>query len=65
MNLLEQYLEPDYTVKILPKEKAPTRDTTWIAFDGKIDCYGNIRHVKRLFTQKEWQEAKKRGYYLA
>lgn len=65
MNLLEQYLEPNYNVQRLPPEKAPTQDIEWVVFDGKVDCYGNVHHVHRLFTLKEWQKIEKQGFYLA
>lgn len=65
MNLIENYLEPDYNVKVLPPEKAPTQDTTWVAFDGEVDCYGNVHQVHKLFPLDKWKKVKKQGYYLA
>lgn len=49
MNLIENYLEPDYNVKVLPPEEAPTQNTTWVAFDGKVDCYGNVMKYINYF----------------
>lgn len=65
MNLLENYLQPGYTIKTLPKDKTPVKDVDWVIFDGKVNCYGNIKHVHRLFTYDDWQEIKKHGYFMA
>lgn len=65
MNLLEQYLEPGYKVTVLKDKDSPIKGVTCVRYDGKVDCYGDIQQVQKIFTLKEWHQVKKQGYYMA
>ena len=41
MNLLEQYIQPGYTTKLLKGQDSPVKGVVFVQFDGKVDCYGN------------------------
>ncbi len=65
MNLLEHYLEPGYTARVLTGDESPVKGVTYVEFDGKVNCYGTVRRTKALFELDEWQEIEKKGYYMA
>ena len=36
-----------------------------VVHDGKIDCYGHIESLKRLFDIDGWNRVKDKGYFMA
>lgn len=65
MNLLEQYLEPGYTITVLKGKDSPIQGVTCVKYDGQVNCYGDIQQVHKIFTLEEWNKIKKQGYYMA
>lgn len=68
MNILEHYIQPGYhhwelSQKQKKAMKLPVNER-WIWFQGNVDCYGDIRCVKRPFYIDDWKEIEKQGYYL-
>ena len=39
-------------------------DEGFVEFKGKVDCYGNVQQVHKIFSAEEWTVVKKRGYYM-
>ena len=60
MNLVENYIEPGYTVRTV-RNKA---GESFVKFDGFVNCYGNVTHQSRIWTIDQWQQIKKQGYFL-
>ena len=65
MNLLEHYLQPGYKAEVVPEDESPVPGATFVRFDGKVNCYGNIQQVHEVFFADEWEKVKKQGYYMA
>ena len=66
MNLLENYILPGYQVRKISREEVPFEydDEGFVEFKGKVDCYGNVQQVHKIFSAEEWTVVKKRGYYM-
>lgn len=62
MNLIENYIEPGYTIKVL-KNKTVNGDT-FVMFDGFVNCYGNVTHRHLTWALDEWKEIEKKGYFV-
>lgn len=69
MNLLEHYIKKiiseedctdDYERSIGRKPRFPC-----IKVVAEINCYGIEETVTNYWLQPDWEEAKKRGYYIA
>lgn len=60
MNLLEHY------IKEIKNTKTKTVDENeYIIAIMIVNCYGVVEETTSIFTPAKWEEAKKRGYYLA
>ncbi|AGB62680.1 hypothetical protein [Bacillus phage phiAGATE] len=65
MNVLEYHIVEIHSVnpyraewtKEVPGKKFVTADIT-------TNCYGSIKRESRVFTQTEWDEVVRKGYYL-
>ena len=66
MNLLENYILPGYQVRKIPREEVPFEydGEGFIEFKGKVNCYGNIQRVRKIFSAEEWAVTKKQGHYM-
>lgn len=62
MNLLENYIQKGY--KITKVDPSPVPNVPFIKFEGDVDCYGNVQHEIHYWSEDEWQEIKKKGYYM-
>ena len=62
MNLLEHYID-----EIISEEKIqnPDNGNGYYRVNAIVDCYGNKDKINRLFSIKEWEQAKAQGYYMA
>ena len=67
MNLIENYIQPDYQIRKLSRLEVPFEydGKGFVEFNGKVDCYGNVQQVHKIFSIEEWEKVKKQGYYLA
>lgn len=65
MNLLEIYIKKIHSVE--PYNTEWTRefpDKEFVKVDVTTDCYGNVRREQRVFNTQEWEEIKKKGYWM-
>lgn len=53
MNLLEHYIQPDYTITDLHDDKSPIPGVYFVKFEGDVDVYGTISHVVKYWPHKE------------
>lgn len=60
MNLLEHYIKEIHEEEILVFE-----GKTYVKADITVNCHGRVERKKDIFAVSEWEEAKKRGYYMA
>lgn len=59
MNLLEHYIitvHGEHEIYMFPD---------FVKVDLTYDCYGTIRRCRKMFRKSEWEEAKKKGVFLA
>ncbi len=61
MNLIENYIQPDYQIRKLSRQEVPFEydGKGFVSFDGLVDCYGNIRKVHKIFSIEQWEKVKK------
>lgn len=61
MNLIEHYIKEVHSEEIIAEDWG-----SFVQVEVTINCYGRIERVKTSFsTIKEWEKAKKQGYYMA
>lgn len=68
MNILENYIDEVYSVEDVTEQM----EEHGIAVGGErffrvrmsVDCYGNKSVKKQIFRASEWEEAKKKGYFM-
>lgn len=69
MGLLEQYIQPGWSIRPLtPEEKkvfGKYQDEGWIHVDCKVNCYGGIDTGRSIWIRQDWLDAVKAGYYMA
>lgn len=68
MNILEQYIDEVYSVEDVTKEMEEhviaVGDERWLRVRMKVDCYGSKSDTEQIFRASEWEEAKKKGYFM-
>lgn len=68
MNILEQYIDDVYSVEDVTKEMEEhgiaVCDERFFRVCMKVDCYGNKQDTEQIFRASEWEEAKKKGYFM-
>ena len=62
MNLLEHYI---LEVKKEEKIQDPKTKNKYYKVKAIIDCYGVKEIIDRLFSIDEWEDAKRKGFYMA
>ena len=67
MNLIENYIQPGYQLRKLSRQEVSFEydGKGFVEFKGKVDCYGNVQQVHKIFSIEQWEKVKKQGYYLA
>jgi len=69
MNLLEQYIEPDWKMRPLTsKEKANYGEVSgldWVRVDCRVTSYGVTKQGRSTWVRSDWLSAVKQGYYMA
>lgn len=68
MNLLENYIVEIHSVKDYnPEDHWFFGDIIerYIEVDMTTDCYGSIRRDTCIFTEREFEEIKRQGYFMA
>lgn len=67
MNLIENYIQSGYQIRKLSRQEVPFEydGKGFVEFKGKVDCYGNVQQVHKIFSIEQWKKVKKQGYYLA
>lgn len=69
MNMLEQYIQPGWTMRPLTgKEKnqfGKFVKMDWVHVDCKVNCYGSISKGRDTWIKEDWLASVKRGYYMA
>lgn len=66
MNLLENYIKEIHSEKPYTEEwtkKFP--DRKFVEVDITVDSYGGIKRIQDVYNTVEWDEIKKKGYYMA
>lgn len=65
MNLLEHYIREIYKEEPYEPEFLDRLNLFgFVKVKYKYDCYGVEHIVENIFEKDEWEEIKKRGYYL-
>ena len=65
MNLLEHYIkEVHFVTDVTNKLAYPTSEPLY-AVDLTYDCYGVTERKVKHFYKSEWEEARKKGYFMA
>ena len=68
MNILEQYIDEVYSVEDVTKEMEEhgiaVGDERFFRVCMKVDCYGNKSDTEQIFRASEWEEVKKKGYFM-
>lgn len=59
MNLLEHYIIETH------REHEVHMNPDFVEVDLTYDCYGIIRRCLKMFRKTDWEEAKKKGVFLA
>ena len=64
MNALEYYIIEIISVESYEAEWTKEFDEKFLRIRVITDCYGDVREHEVIETEKEWEEAKKRGYFF-
>lgn len=68
MNILGKYIKEIYSVEDVTEEMKAhgisTGDERFFRVRMSVDCYGNKSVKKQIFRASEWEEAKKKGYFM-
>lgn len=68
MNLLENYIKEVYSVTDVTNRftektgEIPKEPLLKVKL--RIDCYGCVEDTVKMFFASEWEEVKKKGYYM-
>lgn len=65
MNLLEHYIKEVHSVMDVTNRLAYPASEPMYAVDLTYDCYGAIERKTKHFYKSEWEEAQKKGYFMA
>lgn len=69
MNLLENYIQPGWTMRSLTKTEKEDfgnfQNEDWVRVDCKVNCYGRISKGRDTWVRSNWLAAVKQGYYMA
>ncbi|AII28523.1 hypothetical protein [Enterococcus phage ECP3] len=65
MNMLEQYIKEVHSVTPYTESWTKQYGKDFLMVDLTVNCYGSLSRNERLFSVDEWEEAKKKGYYMA
>lgn len=60
MNILEHYI-----LEIYSERQYVYNNIGFVEVELKDNCHGSIRTTTKIFTLKEWYNAKINGYYMA
>lgn len=63
MNLLEHYIKEVVCVSQAERKSWMKEDYVDAAL--VVDCYGRVEHLTIRVPESEWEEIKKKGYYMA
>lgn len=66
MNLLESYIKEIHSVTDVTKrarENGLDTSEPWLEVDLTCDCYGCIERKKKVFSQREWEYVKNKGWF--
>ena len=61
MNVLEHFIKEIHNVEHKHSDKY---NCDYVEVDLTHNCYGNIKRTKEIFGLKEWEDVKKKGYFL-
>ncbi|WJQ02891.1 hypothetical protein QT236_14530 [Geobacillus stearothermophilus] len=64
MNALEHYIKEIISVEPYEAEWTKEFDEKFLRIRVVTNCYGDVREHEVIETEKEWEEAKKRGYFF-
>lgn len=68
VNIMEQYIDEIYSVEDVTKEMEEhgiaVGDERWLRVCMRVDCYSIKSDIKQIFRASEWEEAKKKGYFM-
>ena len=67
MNILECYIEEIYSEEpYVPKQEnmSTLLLDEYVKVKYKYTCYGSSNVTEDIFTKEEWEEIKKKGYYM-
>ncbi len=68
MNILEQYIKEVYSVEDVSKEAEkhgiPVGNDRMLCVRMRVDCYGSKFDVEKIFRASEWEDVKKKGYFM-
>lgn len=69
MNVLENYIEEVHSeedvTKLFEEKAGYTPEEPIYKVDLTCDCYGRVERGIRYFRKIEWEDAQKKGYFLA
>lgn len=64
MNVLEHYIVETHSVTPYRAEWTKEVSDKFVTADITTNCYGVTKRESRVFSEREWDEAVKNGYYL-
>lgn len=68
MNILKHYIKEVYSVEdvteAMEEHGIVVGDERFFRVRMRVDCYGNKSDTEEIFRASEWEEAKKKGYFI-
>lgn len=64
MNLLEHYIQEVISVEPYEEDWTKEFDEKFLKIKVITNCYGCIKEHETIETEKAWEEAKRRGYFM-
>lgn len=64
MNLIEHYITKIFYEKPFPTPKFDEQNRKWVYVEFECNCYGRIACRRNIYPIDEWEEIKKKGYFL-
>lgn len=65
MNLLECHIVEIYSEETYPRPEWDTRNRDWVYVKFRMNCHGRESNITDIFVKEDWEDIKKKGYYLS